>query len=230
MAGGHWKEAGQGGWGARRAQSVGVAPPGMGRGKGSGVPSLQEACGDWDTPQTNGDPHLVPGDAHVPRLHLTATMQTRTSTCESWGQNLAHDTRPRPRGAGSARVPTGSDSGGRTAPAWLTDTTKATPTRHHTCPPVLCGSGDVGPKQPLEPRRGVRRTPAILLAPCPDSAPQTQGRDTPSPCGNQSSGHVAGAGPRDPSPGLGGTVRQKPSCHRGGRVHFSEQMTSPWAP
>lgn len=81
------KESGPGRLGGPRVQ--GLPPAGSGRGKGPGVPSSQEACGDWDTPQTHGDP----------------TWRPRTPTCrgadEDPGVRLpraepAPDSRPRP--------------------------------------------------------------------------------------------------------------------------------------
>lgn len=186
--------AGRGGHGGPRMQ--GLPPAGSGGGMVPGVPSLQEACGDRDTPQTSGDPHLVLEDAYVPRLHLTAAVQTRTSTCEFWG-GRTQPTTPGHILTGPAQPRSPQEVILRAVRLWLGSQTrrKASPTPPQHVPPVLCAHGDVGRKQPSELRRGVRWTLAILPAPCPDSASWTRGRDTPLPCGNQSSGRVAGAGP-----------------------------------
>lgn len=199
----------------------GLPPAGSGRGKGPGVPSSQEACGDWDTPQTHGDPTWCP----------------RTPTCcgadEDPGVRLpragpAPDSRPRPRGAGSARVPQGViDSGARTAPAWLADATQSRPTPPPHAPPVLCGSGDIGPPSPPSRvagcggRRPFCRLRALTLRPGPRTV------TLPGRAGTRVLGPWPELGHETRLPPFAGTA--KPSCHRGGRVHFSEQMTSPWA-
>lgn len=219
------KESGPGRLGDTGVPECRACPPrGRGEARAQGSPARRKHV-------VTGTPLKPMGTPLGARGRPRAAAQTRTPVCDSRGQNPP----PTPGRVLAGPAQPGStrgviDSGARTAPAWLADATQSRPTPPPHAPPVLCGSGDIGPPSPPSPpsrvagcggRRPFCRLRALTLRPGPRTV------TLPGRAGTRVLGPWPELGHETRLPPFAGTA--KPSCHRGGRVHFSEQMTSPWA-